>query len=75
MTRVGLPIFSITLAMVKVFPLPVTPSKVWYLLLFFKPSTSVEMAFGWSPAGKYLLFKLKPIHFLAKHIAHPTKQS
>jgi hypothetical protein len=33
-------------AMVKVFPEPVTPSRVWYLSSFCKPSTSSAIACG-----------------------------
>ena len=49
MTRVGRCTRSMTLAMVKVLPLPVTPSRVWCLKPLFKPSTSLSTAWGWSP--------------------------
>lgn len=42
------------LAMVKVFPLPVTPKSVWCLLPAAKEANSPWIAFGWSPAGWYL---------------------
>jgi hypothetical protein len=48
---------SITLAMEKVFPDPVTPSSVWCASPSFNPSTSFSMACGWSPAGLNLLCK------------------
>ena len=50
-TRVGLLIWAMTLAAVKVLPEPVTPSSV----LCFDPrrieSTSCAIASGWSPVG------------------------
>lgn len=39
------------LAMVKVLPEPVTPSKTWCLSPFTTPSVSWLMASGWSPLG------------------------
>src|SRR6056297_3502976 len=51
MIRVGLFGFSITFAMVKVLPEPVTPSKDWCFFPDFKFFTSCFMARGWSPAG------------------------
>src|SRR3989344_2360969 len=45
--------FSITLAIVYVFPEQVTPSSVWCRSPAFSPFTRVSIAFGWSPAGLY----------------------
>ena len=45
-TMAGLPIWAITLAMVKVLPEPVTPNKVWNTSPSFKPSTKPSMAVG-----------------------------
>ncbi len=42
---------SITLAMVKVLPEPVTPSRTWLRSLALAPSTRSAIACGWSPAG------------------------
>ena len=42
---------SIILAIVKVFPVPVAPSKTWFFSPLFKPSTNSTIALGWSPAG------------------------
>ena len=42
---------SITLAMVKVLPEPVTPSSTWSRSLPCKPATRSRMAAGWSPFG------------------------
>jgi hypothetical protein len=47
----GRPVRAITLAIVNVFPEPVTPSSVWNASPSFSPSTSAAMAAGWSPAG------------------------
>ena len=44
---------SITLAMVKVLPEPVTPSSVTSLTPDCKAETSSLMASGWSPDGLY----------------------
>jgi len=52
-TIAGRPSRAITLAMVKVLPEPVTPSKVWNTSPSRTPSTSLSMAAGWSPAGGY----------------------
>jgi hypothetical protein len=41
------------LAMVKVLPEPVTPSRTWSLSPAARPSVSSRMARGWSPAGVY----------------------
>src|SRR3990167_6170377 len=49
----GRPSRAITLAMVKVLPEPVTPSRVWNTSPSFTPSTSCRIASGWSPAGGY----------------------
>jgi hypothetical protein len=40
-----------TLAIVKVFPDPVTPKSVWNLAPAFNPSVSFFIASGWSPSG------------------------
>lgn len=40
-----------TLAIVKVLPEPVTPSRVCLEMPEFSPETSLSMAWGWSPAG------------------------
>ena len=50
-TSVGRLHFAITFAMVKVLPLPVTPSRVWQRSPRSTPFTSVSMACGWSPVG------------------------
>jgi hypothetical protein len=42
---------SITCAMVKVLPEPVTPSSTWVRSSSFTPFTSSLIAVGWSPAG------------------------
>ena len=42
---------SITFAMVKVFPDPVTPNNTWLNSSLFAPLTSFFIASGWSPAG------------------------
>src|SRR5262245_57149557 len=49
--RVGRSTASITLAIVKVLPLPVTPSRTWCFLPERNPSTSLRIASGWSPFG------------------------
>ena len=51
MTRVGRCTRWMTLAMVKVLPLPVTPSRVCFLWLCLSPSTSFSTAWGWSPVS------------------------
>ena len=49
-------VFAITFAIVNVFPLPVTPTKVWHRLpssFFFNiPLTNFSIASGWSPLGE-----------------------
>src|SRR6266705_3382169 len=50
-TRVGRPKFLTTLAIVIVFPDPVTPSRVWKRSPRSSPRVSSAIAFGWSPAG------------------------
>ncbi len=52
-TIAGRPSRAMTLAMVKVLPEPVTPSRVWNTSPFSTPSTKPSMAVGWSPAGGY----------------------
>ena len=42
---------SITLAMVKVLPVPVAPSSTWSRSPARTPAVSSAMAVGWSPAG------------------------
>ena len=49
--RVGRCTASITLAMVKVLPEPVTPSSTWSRSFPCSPATSSLMAPGWSPFG------------------------
>ena len=39
------------LAIVKVLPVPVAPSKTWNFLPEKMPSLSLEIASGWSPVG------------------------
>lgn len=41
-----------TLAMVKVLPLPVTPSKTWSRAPFLIPDPKDLIASGWSPEGR-----------------------
>src|SRR4030067_1263567 len=53
MTRTGLATPAMTLEMVNVLPLPVTPRSVWYLPPRRPPSVSCFIASGWSPAGLY----------------------
>ena len=50
-TRVGRWTASITLAMVKVLPEPVTPSRVCSSRPFSTPAARAAMADRWSPAG------------------------
>ena len=45
---------AMTLAIVKVFPEPVTPSSTCAGSLLWMPSTSLRMACGWSPVGSNL---------------------
>ena len=49
--RAGRCVSSITLAMVKVLPEPVTPSSTWVRSAELTPSTRSRIAVGWSPAG------------------------
>ena len=42
---------SMTCAMVKVLPEPVTPRRVWSVRPFLMPSVRALIAVGWSPAG------------------------
>ncbi len=51
MTSVGRWSSATTQAMVKDFPLPVTPSSVWWGTPSRIPRTSSEIARGWSPRG------------------------
>src|SRR3972149_7519669 len=51
MTSVGRFQRAMTLAMVKVLPLPVTPSSVWERWPCWRPSISLSTAWGWSPVG------------------------
>ena len=50
-TSVGRCTCSMTLAMVKVLPDPVTPSSTCSFSPFSMPSASAAMACGWSPEG------------------------
>jgi hypothetical protein len=43
--------WAMTFAIVNVFPEPVTPSSVWYLLPAPMEPTSLSIAWGWSPVG------------------------
>jgi hypothetical protein len=59
---------SITLAMVKVLPVPVAPSSTWLRSPSSTPSTSSAMAVGWSPAGvnSVCMTKRRPPSSLAR---------
>ena len=61
MISVGLLSAAMTLAMVKVLPEPVTPSKVSNWLPSLKPFTSCSIACGWSPVGLYFECSLNSI--------------
>ena len=50
-TSVGRWTCSMTLAIVKVLPDPVTPSKVCSSSPLSRPMDRASMAWGWSPAG------------------------
>ncbi|MNH43250.1 hypothetical protein D3C79_1051040 [compost metagenome] len=50
-TKVGRCTCAMTLAMLKVLPEPVTPSRVWCDRPASMPSTIWRIASGWSPAG------------------------
>jgi len=50
-TKVGILRLFITLAIVKVLPLPVTPNSTCEESPFFIPCTKLFMASGWSPVG------------------------
>src|SRR5579871_5104456 len=50
---VGFCTASITFAMVKVLPEPVTPSSTWSRSSERTPAVSSEIAPGWSPFGSY----------------------
>ena len=63
-TSVGLFNCSITLAIVKVLPEPVTPSSVSHWLPSLKPATNSAMACGWSPVGLYSECSLKTCSLL-----------
>src|SRR5215510_2901518 len=51
MTSVGRLTASMTLATVKVLPLPVIPRSTWLRSPLTRPSWSSAMALGWSPVG------------------------
>ena len=69
MISVGLFSAAMTLAMVKVLPEPVTPSKVSNWLPSLKPFTSCSIACGWSPVGLYFECSLNSItHASSKKI-------
>jgi hypothetical protein len=51
MINVGFWTCSITRAMVKVLPEPVTPSSTWCCSPCWIPSASWAIACGWSPVG------------------------
>src|SRR3989344_5420223 len=65
-----------TLAIVKVFPLPVTPKSTWCLLPDLRPLTNFFIASGWSPVGLNLeeslnmCYALIMISFLEGTIEH-----
>ncbi len=48
---VGRPAAAMTLAIVIVLPLPVTPTSVWYGSPRTSPAVSSAIACGWSPRG------------------------
>ena len=50
-TRAGLPTFCMTLAIVKVLPLPVTPRSTCALSPLIKPSLNLSIACCWSSEG------------------------
>ena len=50
-TIAGRCVASMTLAAVKVLPVPVAPSSTWLRSPLTMPSTSSAIAVGWSPAG------------------------
>ena len=50
-TRVGRFTVEMTLAMVKVLPLPVMPRRTWWSSPRSSPSASSVIALGWSPFG------------------------
>src|SRR5215831_7269228 len=52
MMSVGRCTFSTRLAMVKVLPLPVMPSRTWWRACAAAASESSSMALGWSPQGR-----------------------
>lgn len=64
MTRAGRSKLAITLAIVNVFPEPVTPMRVWDFLPSFRACVSLSMASGWSPAGLKALFNLNMLIFV-----------
>jgi hypothetical protein len=53
MTRVGRWMFAITLAIVKVFPDPVTPSSTTWRRPSWTRRVRISIARGWSPRGSY----------------------
>ena len=57
--RAGRWVCSMTLAMVKVLPEPVTPSSTWSRSPSAAWATSSAMAAGWSPAGVYFVSSRK----------------
>lgn len=63
-TSTGLFICWIRFAIVKVLPLPVTPSSVWNLSPFLMPFVNKEIAGTCEPLGWKSLFKLNFIFFL-----------
>ena len=52
MIKVGICNFWITLAKVKVFPDPVTPSRTWSFFPILIPAINFLIAWGWSPVGE-----------------------
>src|SRR5207302_5652921 len=61
MTRVGRWMFAITLAIVKVFPDPVTPSSTTWRRPSWTRRVSRSIARGWSPRGSYSACSLKAV--------------
>ena len=62
MTNAGRPSSAMRLAMVKVLPDPVTPSRVWKRSPRRTPSTSLAIASGWSPCGRVVGLEGELVH-------------
>ena len=70
----GRPVSAITLAMVNVFPEPVTPNNVCAGVPSLTPSTSCRIASGWSPIGLYSDCKSKIIAWSFGHWSLRSKR-